>query len=436
MSTHSHTTIKNPTGGWSPARSTDRGRRFVLTVTLLAGLFMTAAGMAALLAPGWFADAAGFPRHTHFVHDAGAFQLGIGVTLLLAVAWRDGLALALAGFLVANTTHAVNHAVDLDLGGHSGDPWGLAALSLLTAAALVVRLGQLGWVVGEVTPAASPVLARFVRQKTVLVTTYRRDGRPVSTPVSLAVDGDHAYLRSFEKAGKTRRIGHNPRVEVAPSTARGRPTGPGIRATARRLEGAESRRAARLLARKHPLLHGVLVPLTHRLGRAKTGKTVHFQLTPLAPGQVHPNACLLEAFYQAQAAFYAGGDDTTALRGLLADDIVWHVPGRSPIAGHYHGHQEVLGYFAARPCQGDLPGATTRHPGRRRAGGPAGRRPAGARRPAADLADRGGVPHRRRQDRRVLAGALRPVPVRRTLVLSSARGGRDATIARLPIGRP
>jgi hypothetical protein len=100
----------------------------------------------------------------------------------------------------------------------------LAALSLLTAAALVVRLGQLGWVVGEVGPAASPALALFVRQKTVLVTTYRQDGRPVGTPVSLAVDGDHAYLRSFEQAGKTRRLRHNPRVEVAPSTARGRPT--------------------------------------------------------------------------------------------------------------------------------------------------------------------------------------------------------------------
>jgi uncharacterized protein len=36
------------------------------------------------------------------------------------------------------------------------------------------------------------------------------------------------------------------------------------------------------------------------------------------------------------------------MRGLLADDIAWHVPGRSPIAGHYHGHQEILGYFAAR----------------------------------------------------------------------------------------
>jgi PPOX class probable F420-dependent enzyme len=108
----------------------------------------------------------------------------------------------------------------------------------------------------------------------------------VGTPVSLAVDGDHAYLRTFEKAGKTRRIHNNPRVDIAPSTARGQPTGPAIQATASRLEGAEVRRAARLLTHKHPLLHGLLVPLTHRLGRAKTGKTVHFKLTPRDPDQV------------------------------------------------------------------------------------------------------------------------------------------------------
>jgi ketosteroid isomerase-like protein len=71
-------------------------------------------------------------------------------------------------------------------------------------------------------------------------------------------------------------------------------------------------------------------------------------VTGAGESQVHPNVRLLEVFYQAQTAFYAGGDDTAALRGLLADDIAWHVPGRSPIAGHYHGHQEVLGYFAAR----------------------------------------------------------------------------------------
>jgi PPOX class probable F420-dependent enzyme len=281
MSVHGHTTISGATDRWAPTAPGERGRGLVVAVTLLAGLFMTIAAVAALLAPGWFADAAGFPRHTHFVHDAGAFQLGIGATLLLALIWHDGLALALAGLLVANTVHAVNHAVDLDLGGHPWDAWGLAALSLLTVVALIVRLGQLGWVVGEVSTATTPALARLVRQKTVLVTTYRRDGRPVGTPVSLAVDGDHAYVRSFEQAGKTRRIRHNPRVDVAPSTARGRPTGPALPAMARRLEGAESRDAARLLARKHPWLHGLLVPWTHRLGRAKTGKTVHFELTPL-----------------------------------------------------------------------------------------------------------------------------------------------------------
>jgi hypothetical protein len=39
MSTHGHTTIRNPTS--RPALAMDRGRGLVLTVTLLAGLFMT-----------------------------------------------------------------------------------------------------------------------------------------------------------------------------------------------------------------------------------------------------------------------------------------------------------------------------------------------------------------------------------------------------------
>jgi uncharacterized protein len=65
-------------------------------------------------------------------------------------------------------------------------------------------------------------------------------------------------------------------------------------------------------------------------------------------GHLHPNARLIEAFYQAQRRFYAGEDDTTTLRGLLSDDVAWHVPGRSAIAGDYRGHDQVLGYFAAR----------------------------------------------------------------------------------------
>jgi PPOX class probable F420-dependent enzyme len=257
---------------------------YIVALTVLAGIGMAAAGVWSLAAPRSFADAVDFPYSEHFLHDLGAFQLGIGATLLLAVAWRDGLALALAGFLVANTVHAVNHAVDLDLGGHGFDPWGLGALSLLVAVALAMRLRELGYVIGEVSTAATPELERFVRQKTVLLTTYRRDGTPVGTPLSIAVDGNRAYIRSYEQAGKTKRLRNNPEVEVAPCTMRGRPTGPSLHARARRLSGAEYRHAAGLLERKHPFLHGIVVPSSHRVLRSRTGRTVHFELVPVAAG--------------------------------------------------------------------------------------------------------------------------------------------------------
>jgi len=94
------------------------------------------------VAPRSFARFVAFPYHEHFLHDLGAFQVGIGVTLLLALAWRDAPTVALAGFLVANTLHAVSHAVDLGLGGRASDPWAIGVLSLLAAAALVVRVRQ------------------------------------------------------------------------------------------------------------------------------------------------------------------------------------------------------------------------------------------------------------------------------------------------------
>ena len=124
----------------------------------------------------------------------------------------------------------------------------------------------------------TPVLEPFARQWAVLLTTYRRDGTPVGTPVNVAVDGERAYVRTWDTAWKLRRIRNNPEVEIAPCTARGKPTGPAIRARARVLGGDESARAARLLAREYPILHGLLVPMVHRL---RGNETVHVELTPL-----------------------------------------------------------------------------------------------------------------------------------------------------------
>ena len=253
---------------------------YVTIVTLLGALLTGAAAVWCLAAPGSFADFVEFPRHEHFVHDLGAFQLGLAVSLLLALLWADGLATALGGFFVANAVHAVNHAGDLDLGGRDSDPWLIGAMAVFVGVALVVRLRRLGWVVGEVSVAATPALVPFVRQKTVRLTTYRKDGRSGASPVSVAVDGERAFVRSFEKSLKTRRLRRDPRAIIAPSTGRGRVTGPGVPARMRLLHGEEDRYAARVLRAKHPFLHGFFVPLTHRLARSKTGRTVHFELVP------------------------------------------------------------------------------------------------------------------------------------------------------------
>ena len=53
------------------------------------------------------------------------------------------------------------------------------------------------------------------------------------------------------------------------------------------------------------------------------------------------NAELIRRGYEA----FAKGDMPTVL-GLIAEDITWHVPGRSPLSGNYKGHEEVLGFFA------------------------------------------------------------------------------------------
>lgn len=255
-------------------------RAYLVVVTALVGVTIIGIGIWCLIGPASFADAVGFDVHLHFLHDVGAFQLGLGVTLLLALIWADALATALAGFIVANTVHTLNHATDLDLGGSVAQAWALGALSVALVVAFVLRLRQLGYVLGAVGTATNQTLAPFVRQKTIRLTTFRKDGTPGSSPVSIVVDGERAYFRSFERAAKIRRIRRNPRVEFGPATASGKPTGSVQPGDVRLLDADEYRKVGRLLRQKYPLLHGVLVPSAHRLMRAKYGRTVHAELTP------------------------------------------------------------------------------------------------------------------------------------------------------------
>ena len=124
---------------------------------------------------------------------------------------------------------------------------------------------------------ATKLLEPFVHQRTVSLTTYKRDGTTVATPVSLAVEGDHAYFRTWHTAWKAKRLRNNPEVEVATSTVTGKATGAPIRGRARLLEGDAARHAAGLLAGKNKVLQRILVPAYHRL---RGYRTLHYEFTP------------------------------------------------------------------------------------------------------------------------------------------------------------
>lgn len=134
---------------------------------------------------------------------------------------------------------------------------------------------------GPACPATGPADTRYFASlaaaKYMLLTTFKRDGSPVATPVHVAVEDERAYFRTWNPSGKWKRLRHTQRVLVAPSTFRGHTSSPQFEATARLLAGAEAAAAGRALARKYPILHGLLIPPAHRI---RGWQTVHYELHP------------------------------------------------------------------------------------------------------------------------------------------------------------
>lgn len=64
-------------------------------------------------------------------------------------------------------------------------------------------------------------------------------------------------------------------------------------------------------------------------------------------GQQPRPSGLLQELQRRQAQMYGGGE-LDAIAELLADEIAWHVPGTSPIAGVHRGVEGVLDYFRLR----------------------------------------------------------------------------------------
>jgi PPOX class probable F420-dependent enzyme len=59
-------------------------------------------------------------------------------------------------------------------------------------------------------------------ERFVSLTTFRRTGEPVSTPVWVARDGDALVVTTPGTSGKVKRLRHTPRVELRPCSRTGK----------------------------------------------------------------------------------------------------------------------------------------------------------------------------------------------------------------------
>ncbi|TXL89579.1 PPOX class F420-dependent oxidoreductase [Streptomyces sp. IB2014 016-6] len=119
------------------------------------------------------------------------------------------------------------------------------------------------------------------RSRYVSLTTYRKDGTGVDTPVWHAVDGGVLYIWTRSDSWKVKRLRNDSRVVVTACDARGRiaPGAATAEGTARLLEGEDAAQVNKFLARKYTWQFWLVAKpaaLVRRGKRVHTGIVVSF----------------------------------------------------------------------------------------------------------------------------------------------------------------
>ena len=98
-----------------------------------------------------------------------------------------------------------------------------------------------------------PEIENLARGKYLSLTTFKKDGSEVSTPVWVARDGDELVVITDATSGKAKRIRNNPNVRLAPCDMRGRITGPSIDAQAHLTDSTGTQAVGAQVKRKYGL---------------------------------------------------------------------------------------------------------------------------------------------------------------------------------------
>ncbi|MGZ4518116.1 MAG: PPOX class F420-dependent oxidoreductase [Mycobacteriaceae bacterium] len=115
----------------------------------------------------------------------------------------------------------------------------------------------------------------------VLLTTFRKDGTAVGTPLWVARGGSELLVWTVSDSWKVKRIRRNPEVLVAPCDMRGRIKGDSVEGTARVLDLEATEQARAAIAKKYGIV-GRLTMTASNWRRGRDG-TVGLAIALRAP---------------------------------------------------------------------------------------------------------------------------------------------------------
>lgn len=115
--------------------------------------------------------------------------------------------------------------------------------------------------------------------KYVSLTTFRRDGTPVATPVWVVKRGDQLLVLTQAQSGKAKRLANDTRVLVAPCDARGTLKGEQRQGTARLQDETETHLTASLIQHRYGLMGRVFSWLSEVRGGRSGGEHVGVTIT-------------------------------------------------------------------------------------------------------------------------------------------------------------
>ena len=114
--------------------------------------------------------------------------------------------------------------------------------------------------------------ARF-RGKYVSLTSFKRDGTGVATPVWFVVEDGRVLVQTDGESFKVRRIRRNPHVTLAPCSASGRTRAPAVSATAEILPAGELEHVRSAVGRKYRIDRILILPIYSALQRLRGRRT-------------------------------------------------------------------------------------------------------------------------------------------------------------------